>query len=46
MKTIEARVTRNQKEDPSIEECDIWNIEATLLDALPEGTRGDRLPIP
>jgi hypothetical protein len=32
MKTIEARITKNIKEDPSIEECDIWNIEATFLD--------------
>jgi hypothetical protein len=36
MKTIQARVTKNIKEDPSIEECDIWNIEATFLDALPD----------
>jgi hypothetical protein len=36
MKLIEARVTRNQKEEPGIQECDIWNIEATLLEALPE----------
>src|ERR1700689_3900080 len=35
MKTIEARVTTNSKEDPSIEECDIWNIQATFLDPLP-----------
>jgi hypothetical protein len=35
MKTIQARVIKNIKEDPSIEQCDIWNIEATLLDALP-----------
>ena len=35
MKTIKARVTKNIKEDPSIEECDIWNIQATLLDLLP-----------
>jgi hypothetical protein len=35
MKTIQARITKNIKEDPSIEECDIWNIEATFLDALP-----------
>jgi hypothetical protein len=35
IKTIEARVTKNIKEDPSIEECDVWNIEATLLEALP-----------
>ena len=32
MKTIEARITKNIKEAPSIEECDIWNIEATFLD--------------
>ena len=36
MKTIEARITKNIKEDPSIEKCDIWNIEATFLDALPD----------
>jgi hypothetical protein len=35
MKTIEARITKNIKEEPSIEECDIWNIEATFLDPLP-----------
>jgi hypothetical protein len=35
MKTIEARITTNIKEDPSIEECDIWNLQATFLDPLP-----------
>jgi len=35
MKTIEARVTKNIKEDPSIQECDIWNIQAMFLNALP-----------
>lgn len=35
MKTIEARVTKNIKEDPSVEDCNIWNIEATFLDPLP-----------
>jgi hypothetical protein len=35
MKTIRARVTKNIKEDPSIEECDIWNIQASFLDHLP-----------
>ena len=40
MKTIEARITKNIKEDPSIEECDIWNIEATFLHALPEDATG------
>jgi hypothetical protein len=35
MKTIHARVTKNIKEDPSIEECNIWNIQATFLDPLP-----------
>jgi hypothetical protein len=35
MKTIEARVTKNIKEDPSLEECNIWNIEATFLEPLP-----------
>jgi hypothetical protein len=34
MKTIEARITRNVKEDPSIPEWDIWNIEAVLLEKL------------
>ena len=38
MKTISARITKNIKEDPSVEECDIWNIEATFLDPLPENT--------
>jgi hypothetical protein len=38
MRTIEARVTKNIKEDPSSEECDIWNIEATFLDPLPDDT--------
>ena len=36
MKTIQARVTKNIKEDPSVEECNIWNIEATFLETLPE----------
>ena len=36
MKTIQARVTKNIKEDPSVEECDIWNIEATFLETLPD----------
>jgi hypothetical protein len=36
MKT-QARVTRNVKEDPSVEECDIWNIETALLERLPKG---------
>ena len=35
MKTIQARVTKNIKEDPSVEECDVWNIEATFLEAFP-----------
>jgi hypothetical protein len=35
MKTIETRVTKNIKEDPSIEECDIWNVQATFLSSLP-----------
>jgi hypothetical protein len=35
MKTIQARVTRNLKEDPSIEECDVWNVETALLEKLP-----------
>jgi hypothetical protein len=36
MKTIEARVTKNIKEEPSIKECNIWNIQATFLHTLPE----------
>ena len=36
MKTIEARVTKNIKEDPSIEECNVWNIQATFLNPLPK----------
>jgi hypothetical protein len=36
MKTIEARVVKNIKEEPSNEHCDVWNIEATLLDKFPE----------
>jgi hypothetical protein len=35
MKTIPARVTRNVKEDPSVEECDVWNVETALLEKLP-----------
>ena len=35
MKTIQARVTRNVKEDPSVEDCDVWNIETVLLEKLP-----------
>jgi hypothetical protein len=46
MKTIEARITKNIKEDPSIEECDIWNIQATFLDPLPsDATRITADPI-
>lgn len=40
MKTIEARVTTNIKEDPSIQECDIWNIQAMFLNALPIDAMG------
>lgn len=36
MNIIKARVTKNIKEEPSNEHCDIWNIEATLLDKCPE----------
>jgi hypothetical protein len=35
MKTIQARVTRNVKEDPSVEEFDVWNVETVLLEKLP-----------
>ena len=40
MKIIKALVTKNIKEDPSIEECDIWNIQATFLDPLPQDAMG------
>lgn len=36
MKTIDARVTKNIKEEPSNEDFDVWNIEATFLNKLPE----------
>jgi hypothetical protein len=39
MNTIKARVTKNIKEEPSNEDCDIWNIEATFLDKCPEQAR-------
>jgi hypothetical protein len=38
MKTIEARVIKNIKEEPSNEHCDVWNVEATFLDKIPDGT--------
>jgi hypothetical protein len=40
MKRIQARVTKNIKEDPSIEQCNIWNIQATFLEHLPEDAAG------
>ena len=46
MKTIEARITKNIKEDPSIEACDIWNIEATFLDPLPSNATGLTVTLP
>jgi hypothetical protein len=46
MRTIEARITTNLKEDPSVEECDVWNIQATFLDPLPsDATRITADPI-
>jgi hypothetical protein len=46
MKIIEARITKNIKEDPSVEECDIWNIQAIFLDPLPsDATRITADPI-
>jgi hypothetical protein len=46
MRTIEARITANLKEDPSVEECDVWNIQATFLDPLPsDATRITADPI-
>lgn len=38
-KTIEARVVKNIKEEPSNECCDVWNIEATFLDKIPEDAK-------
>jgi hypothetical protein len=35
MNTIEARVTKNIKEEPGVEECNIWNIQAMFLHTLP-----------
>jgi hypothetical protein len=39
MKTIEARVVKNIKEEPSNEFCDVWNIEATVLGKIPEDAK-------
>jgi len=39
MKTIQAIVTRKIKEDPSIPECDIWNIESVLLERVSDQAR-------
>ena len=36
IKTIPARITRNVKEDPSIQETTIWNVETVLLEKLPD----------
>lgn len=36
MKTIQARVTRNIKEDPSTQETNVWNVETALLEKLPD----------
>jgi hypothetical protein len=36
MKKIQARVTRNAKEDPSTQETNLWNVEAALLEELPD----------
>ena len=44
MKTIQAIVTRNIKEDPSIPEWDIWNIESVLLERVPDQARLDADP--
>jgi hypothetical protein len=35
MKTIQARVARKVKEDPSVEECDVCNVETVLLESFP-----------
>ena len=39
VKTIQAIVTRKIKEDPSIPECDIWNIESVLLERVSDQAR-------
>jgi hypothetical protein len=39
MKTIEGRVVKNIKEEPSNECCDVWNIEATVPDKIPEDAK-------
>jgi hypothetical protein len=39
MKTMQAMVTRNIKEDPSIPEWDMWNIESVLLERVPDQAR-------
>ena len=36
MKTVRALVSKNIKEEPSNEDFDVWNIEATFLDKIPE----------
>jgi hypothetical protein len=36
MKKVQARVTRNIKEDPSTQEPNVWNVESSLLDKLPD----------
>ena len=36
MKTIQARVTRNIKEDPGTQETNVWNVETALLEKLPD----------
>jgi hypothetical protein len=36
MKTVQARITKNIKEEPSNKDFDVWNIEATFLDKIPE----------
>jgi hypothetical protein len=38
-KTVEARVVKNIKEEPSNECCDVWNVEATFLDKIPEDAK-------
>jgi hypothetical protein len=38
MKTLEARVIKNIKDEPSNEHCDVWNIQATFLDKIPDDT--------
>jgi hypothetical protein len=36
MKSIQARVTRNIREDPSTQDTNVWSVETALLEKLPD----------